>query len=273
MPTKSRNLKPAERPFVLCRAKASPALGSRSVAYIRSAADLRQYIDRANNDSFWISFDRELTKALLRRVAWPTASLGRAILAHPVPAATMPCLENCFFRVVYPTKESLLPIDDLEEVLAAENRADLFIGGMVDDRGGTLTLWRGDLKSLTVPFSAFARSADGTRPDFARFAVTDCGQTVRLGDYEAATDAILYESDSDYRRRMNRLRRQSERTFGAALRRLRLQKGLKQDDFAPHVAAKTIARIEQGKVKKVQERTMAAIAKRLNVRPEEIGSY
>jgi hypothetical protein len=32
-------------------------------------------------------------------------------------------------------------------------------------------------------------------------AVTDFGQTVRLGVYEAATDAILCEFDDDYRRR------------------------------------------------------------------------
>ena len=103
--------------------------------------------------------------------------------------------------------------------------------------------------------------------------MTDFGQTVRLGRYEAAADAILYEFDPDYRRRISRVRKQSERTFGASLRRLRKQRGLRREDFEPDVTGKTIARIEQGVVLKLHQKTLDVIARRLRVTPDEIGSY
>jgi len=67
---------------------------------------------------------------------------------------------------------------------------------------------------MTVPFSAFESSGDGVSPDMSKLTVTDCGQTVQFGDYEASVDAILYEHDSDYRRKVreNLLKRDS--SFG-----------------------------------------------------------
>jgi hypothetical protein len=74
----------------------------------------------------------------------------------------------------------------------------------------------------------------------------DCGQTVKLGDYEAAVDALLYDYDPEFRRTISKRRLQEDRSFGAALRRLRKQRGLRRVDFEPVVSAKPIARIEQG---------------------------
>lgn len=54
---------------------------------------------------------------------------------------------------------------------------------------------------LTVPFVAFETSGDGTIPDFDRFSVVDFGQTIRLGDYEAASDAVLRDFDRACRQR------------------------------------------------------------------------
>jgi transcriptional regulator with XRE-family HTH domain len=86
-------------------------------------------------------------------------------------------------------------------------------------------------------------------------------------------DAILYECDPDFRREVSKKRLQEERTFGAALRRLRKQRGLRREDFAPDIVAKTVARIEQGQVKRIQKATLAALAKHLAVEPEEIASW
>jgi len=163
--------------------------------------------------------------------------------------------------------------EKLAEALNAEHRAELFIGASVDPKSQTITLWRGNLEPLTVPFSAFENSGDGIQPDFDEFSVTDCGQTIRLGEYEAAADAVLYEFDPQYRRRISKQRQQSEQSFGASLRRLRKQRGLSRDDFAPDVAAKTIARIEQGKVRRIHAKTRSAIARKLAVKPEEIETY
>ena len=89
----------------------------------------------------------------------------------------------------------------LVEALGADNRADLFIGGEVIRARSEVLLYRGNFEPLTVPLQWFASSPNSPEPDPAAFAVTDYGQTVRLGSYEASTDAILYEFDEDYRAR------------------------------------------------------------------------
>jgi hypothetical protein len=135
-----------------------------------------------------------------------------------------------------------------------------------------VTLLRGDVTAVVAPFALFPASGDGTAPDFGRLAPMDHGRTVALGDYEASADAILYELDPGYRRRLRRRRRQHERTFGASLMRLRKQRRMRRDDFAP-ISSKEIARIERDEVGKPHARTLAVIAGRLGVRPEEIESY
>jgi DNA-binding Xre family transcriptional regulator len=186
---------------------------------------------------------------------------------------TLPVLSRCFNRFAFGANASFLPPDQLAEVLGADNRPDLFIGGSVDPATKTISLWRGSLEPLAVPFSAFEKSGDGVEPEFERFAMTDFGHTVRLGEFEAAADALLYEFDPEYRRRIAKERRASERSLGAAIRRLRKQRGLRREDFAPQVASKTIARIEQGKIQKVRPRTLKAIADRLRVAPEDLAMY
>ena len=94
-----------------------------------------------------------------------------------------------------------------------------------------------------------------------------------LGNYEAAADALLYEYDPEYRRRTAKQRLQEEQSFGASLRRLRKQRGLRREDFEPDLSAKTIARIEQGKVKRIQQKTLQALAEHLSVPPGEIESF
>ena len=85
-------------------------------------------------------------------------------------------------------------------------------------------------------------------------------------------DAVLYEMDEDYRRRLNNERRAEDRSLGASLRRLRLQRGLSRDDF-PGVSAKSIARIERGEVEKPHAGTLRKVADRLGVAVKEIESY
>lgn len=260
--------------FLLDRAKKRPAsFATLRPRVVSTAAGVGESVARASKDCLWISYARDLTEALVRKVAWPVTSLGSGLLVHPLDTASLPALSSCFRRVAYATAGGFLPAGELAEALAAENRSDLFVGGNVDLATETLTLWRGDLTPLTVPFTAFETSGDGTAPDFARFSVIDCGQTVRLGEYEAATDALLYEFDPVYRRRVAKRRLREDRSFGASVRRLRKQRGLRREDFEPDVTAKTIARIEQGKVRRVHDKTLQVLADRLAVAPEEIATF
>ena len=192
---------------------------------------------------------------------------------HALDLNTIPALTSCFRRIAFTTDGGFLSAAELAEVLEAEHRSDLFIGGSVNHVTETITFWRGDLKPLTVPFSTFEKSGDGTEPDFHQFSVSDGGQKVRLGAYEAAVDAILYEYDPVYRRRLSKKRLQEDRSFGASLRRLRKQRGLRREDFEPEVSAKTIARIEQGQVKRIRKKTLDVLAARLAVHPDEIATF
>ena len=183
-------------------------------------------------------------------------------------------LLHLLFRVVVTRGKgvSLLPIEELREVLASGERADLFVAGVVDPAAEVVVLYRGDLAPVVVPFAWFLRRGPAPRPNFRDFQVTDYGQTVRFGKYEASTDAILYAHDADYRRRAKQRRLQQDDSLGACIRRLRLARGLSRADF-PGVSDKQIARIERGEIVTVRARTLAAIASALQVEPSEITSY
>lgn len=267
--------KPRKRSVILLdrrpgRAAAFAGLHPRVVT---SVTDLRHSVAHASKDSVWVSYARDLTEELVKRAASASSSLGVGLFIHSLDIRSIPVLSSLFRRIAFTVDGGFLPAEELSEVLDSENRADLFIGGFVNKSTKTVTFWRGHLESLTVPFSAFETSGDGTEPNFDAFSVIDCGQTVKLGRYEAAVDAILYEHDPEYRRAISRQRLEEDRSFGAALRRLRKQRRLRREDFEPDVAAKTVARIEQGKVTRIQKTTLQALARHLSVEPDEIESF
>lgn len=169
-------------------------------------------------------------------------------------------------------ERTLLKTEELVEVLASPRRPNLFIGGMVVPAAKAVLLLRGNLEPLRVPLALFKRRPNGPHPDFSDFEIIDCGQTVRLGNYEAAGDAILYELDSEFRRQEKKRRFSEDKSFGGALRRLRLQRGIARDEF-PGITEKTIARLERGEVKAPHGATLATIAQKLGVKPAEIETY
>jgi len=182
---------------------------------------------------------------------------------------------NVYFRHVLAAKEAISYLDakELAEVLVAPNRADLFIGGTVDMKDEAVVLYRGTIDPLVVPLAWFVgQSSSSPKADPQKFQVSDFGQTVKLGEFEAASDAILYEFDSDFRRRRKKELLKEDKSLGASIRRLRLQKNLRRDDF-PGISAKTIARIERNEIGAPQAQTLAVIASRLDVKESDLGSY
>ena len=136
----------------------------------------------------------------------------------------------------------------------------------------SILLYRGNLEPIEIPLSWFQTSQGGADLDVSKFAVIDYGQTVRLGDYEASSDALLYEFDEEYRARAKKRRLQEDSSIGGAIRRLRLQKGFRQSDF-PGVTAKEIARIELGKVKRPRPETLARIAEKTGITVDQIPTF
>ncbi|MEZ4651763.1 MAG: helix-turn-helix transcriptional regulator [Candidatus Eisenbacteria bacterium] len=225
----------------------------------------------------WVTLD---TKLLLRSIeSWLTESdasaprLGRLVLLEPPAHSAVPVLRSLFRDVAgdEPTYV-FLPAQEVLEVLSRPRgeARDLFIGGCFDETTDCLVLVRGDLRRIVVPLRSFEARTE-TRPDPNRLRFLDCGQTVALGDYEAAADAVLYERDPEYRRRLHARRRREDQGFGPSLRRLRTQRGLSRDDF-DGVSAKTIARVERGEMEP-GPRARQAIVDRLGMSIEEIRAY
>jgi hypothetical protein len=167
---------------------------------------------------------------------------------------------------------SLLPLCQLIEAMASRERENLFVGVATDPEDRAVVLFRGSLQPIVVPMSFFGVDSPRAEADLPRFEVVDSGQAIAFGDREASADAVLYAFSPAYRRRRKALRVERDPTFGGALRRLRIMRGLTRSDF-PGVSAKEVARIERGEVGRPHRRTLDALATRLGVRPEEIASY
>jgi len=237
-------------------------------------SNLKACIPSGGQRLVFVSCEGASTDALLKAIL--DAHFGRIgdqLLMMQAPRAeSVPVLEGVFARVLGIGGYQWLPVEELIKVITGKDAANRFIGGAADSESRRLALVRGDRQTVVVPFSMFEETGTGMKPDFGALAFTDFGHTIKLGEYEASADAILYEIDADYRRMLNKERQQNERSFGASLRRLRLQKRLKRSDFSP-LAAKTVARIERNEIAKPHGKSLEILARRLGVAVDEIETY
>jgi len=240
-----------------------------------SPVEVREAYERLGNRRnpvVWVAEDVLPLVALANGIQ-PLKSEQRLLILDEPSAPRRELLHLLFRVVVAPGKSvTMLPIEELREVLAYDRRTELFIAGMIDQAAELAVLYRGNLTPVVVPFAWFVRRNPTPRPNFRDFELTDYGQSVRFGDYEAATDLILYDFDAEYRRRAKERQLKLDDSLGGCIRRLRLIRGLSREDF-PGVSEKQIARIERGEIANVRAKTLAAIASALKVRPEEIRSY
>ena len=252
--------------------KAARLLHDLGHASIPESADEAVSLFNEWTHALWVLLDSKLLVGLPgTKIDSPRQR--RLVILRSVKPGRRRMLESYFRRVVTPDDETRL-LDsqtDLLEALTAPNRSDLFIGGAVDAAAKAIILIRGNLDSLVVRFDWFGSTSGRTRPNFKKFEVTDSGQTVRLGDFEASTDAILYDHDAQYRRRAKKRALKRDDSFGGALRRLRLMRGLSRESLRD-VSAKEVARIERGEVDP-REDTIRKLAKALQVQPDEISTY
>jgi hypothetical protein len=237
-------------------------------------SNLKACIPGGGQRVVFVSCEKSSTDALLKAIlAAHEDRLRDQLLMMQAPRAeSVPVLEGVFARVLGIGGYRWLPVEELVKVITGKDAARRFIGGAADSESETLALVRGNRQTVVVPFSMFEETGNGVKPDFGALAFTDYGHTVQLGEYEASADAILYEIDADYRRMLDKERQKSERSFGASLRRLRLQKRLKRGDFSP-LAAKTIARIERNEIATPHGKSLKIIAQRLGVDADDIETY
>lgn len=257
--------------FVLANRRAEPPFDRLPAEVVRTTDEARTAL-RVHRRARWIAPRSSLLRPLVTAIGAGTSAHGLLVLARTSPSRRE--LLDASFGAVIALADGirLAPVHELVEVLASANAADLFIGGTVDRDDGVVVLYRGSFERLVVPLAWFKRSRGAPAMELAEFAITDFGHTVRFGPYEAAADAILYEFDRDARHRMRQRRLSEDRSFGACLRRLRLQRGLSRREFSG-LSEKTIARMERGEVERPHRRTLARIARRLGVGPDEITSF
>ncbi|NOY91712.1 MAG: helix-turn-helix transcriptional regulator [Deltaproteobacteria bacterium] len=241
----------------------------RTAIKVRSADEVRRaYFQKKH--SVWFAPDNASLNILAKVV-----KIGKprhALLAmKKVSVARRVLLDTLFAVVVEPTVIEMLASHELREVLVADNRQDLFVAARAVPEDDALVLFRGDLSSLIVPLSSFKGTSGGCKPNPKKVSVADYGQTICLGEYEIAADALLYEFDPEARRRAKRREIKTDDSIGAGIRRLRLQKRLSRGDFGS-LSAKTIARIERGETDP-RKSTLTTIAKTLGVDAAELATF
>jgi hypothetical protein len=90
--------------------------------------------------------------------------------------------------------------EEIGEILASppQQQMHLFVVGFVDYVRGEVALFQTGGKVICAPLSMFMFSPK-CQPDFEQFSIIDCGNTLKFGNYEAASSAVLYELDPDYK--------------------------------------------------------------------------
>jgi hypothetical protein len=223
----------------------------------------------SDRSGYWVASSAPLTERFGPR---DRLSRDRLLVTAELATPLREYLEALFLDVVAGPLASFLPLDHLRDVLESDRRQDLAVGVLVNDDREAIVLIRGDFDRIVVPWSWFRPTPAGLAPEFGDVEVIDHGLTIRLGRYEAAVEAILYELDRDFRTRERQRRIEMDPSFGAALRRLRIQKGMPRSGF-PGISEKEIARIERGEVSRPHAATLRVIADLLGVEPADIGTF
>ena len=241
--------------------------------FARTNDEVRDLYASVASNLIWIA-PRQSDTLLLGNIVGNPRGNHCLLSLEPTKGSIRHYLNAKFSRVVSPEDGlKLLTLEEIGEIFESPDCEDFFIGGIVDKENGSVILYRGNMSPITLPLSWFNAGPNSPQPDPDDFEIIDSGQTVRLGKFEAGTEAILYEFDPLFRRRDKERRINTDDSFGGALRRLRLQKGLKQSDFSPNISTKEIGRIERGEVKTLHKKTRETLAHRLGVAPEEIETY
>jgi hypothetical protein len=99
------------------------------------------------------------------------------------------------------TALAFLPHSQLIEVRMLPNnqRRGMIVAAFIDLVLDEMVVYNGNEEEFIVPLSFFEPSGDGTAPDFKAIEIIDYGHTVKLGEYEAASRAILYDIDPQYK--------------------------------------------------------------------------
>lgn len=226
----------------------------------------------SNYNSF---YSNTLVKNLIElQLDLSTSNPKRALLISDIVKKQV---DHSIFRkffdpvIVISENHVLIPTNELVEVLKTSHPEDYCIAINVNSDAKLVTFIRGDMDTITLPFKTIKEWSKKEKVKFDEPLIDDYGQTVYLGDFDMAFDAILYEYDKNYRKRLLKKRREEDKSFGACFRRLRLQKGMSQEDFQEVISARQLGRIEsEGETKEVTKEKLSQV---VGVPIDEILTY
>lgn len=209
--------------------------------------------------SFLITHQEELSHRKKKASLITNIELSKAIedLFHEI------------FRKVADIQDRYLHNEELVDVLRSENKEELAIGAAFDKTLQIVTLTKGDLTKIAVPYSFFYNVSEKLKIDSLE--LSDFGQTIKFGKIEISFDSVLYEYSEEYRKKLIKKRRTENRSFGACLRRYRQLKEIKQSDFKA-ITEKEIGRIENEKVMP-HKSTIKSIIEELGITEEDLLTY
>jgi len=247
-------------------------IGAPKVYRANSQVSFNRYFKGAEGKDLIVAEKSEWPAGILSTFVTKEHKKPDLLVLQPLRPDVKMALEAAFRRVVDGSVTCIVPKDELIKILTADNRKDLIIGASYIEESNVLLFVRGDLTRIVVPLSWFIKNPDGPDPDPNDLSIEDYGQTVRLGKYEASTDAILYEHDPVYRKAARKNLINNDESLGGSIRRLRLQRGLTQSDF-PGITQKTIGRIERGDVQEPHPATLQKIASHLDVTVDDLYTF
>lgn len=96
---------------------------------------------------------------------------------------------------------STLPPSEFNEIRRApkETQRKVFVTGFVDFKVQEVVLIKMDNSEIDVPFEWFKPTSLGVEPDFDNLSIIDFGYSIKLGQYEASSHAILYQFEIEYK--------------------------------------------------------------------------
>lgn len=248
------------------------------VLWADNEEELVSFLAKAGRRDIVIAPDKNVIRSVLTRHFATISrrmitSLPKLIITDVIQAVERAKFMAVFERFLSNADDTtLLDRTQLREALLAANRNELFIATRYVEDFDCIVFFTGTFEQTVVPRIWFDANLERVDLDLKQASLIDYGQTVVFGNIEIAVDAILYDFDSNFRREAKRRRRNQDESIGGSIRRLRLQRGLRQGEFQG-ISRKEIGRIERGEVRNPHQKTLLQIADHLGVALSDLESY
>jgi hypothetical protein len=241
-----------------------PARSTATIQVVAGSAEAARAAPARTAGTILVAMNESALDAITRVIARERRRNGSLLVPFVPRGRLLPALYRVFRRVAFydATIAAFDPVN-LPAVLARRD-SGLLLGAMVDEFASIITLCRGDLSLLSVPWEWFEAQARTSLSPSEQVAIGDEGRTILIGSCSFAVDDAVAAMDPVYRRFLRRRRWEASDDLGGRIRRRRLQMRLRREDF-PGIDAKTLARIERGEIRRPQRETLRLIAQTLGV--------